>query len=161
MLACAAIAAVADTSGLQAAGTGRLTWFGIRAYEAKLWVAPGFRQAEFERHALALELHYLRDFTARDIARRSIDEMRRAGPIAPADAQRWQDQLQQLLPDVRAGDRITGLHRPGRGASFLVNGRAAGDVADVNFSARFFGIWLAPTTSEPKLRESLLANTPP
>jgi hypothetical protein len=161
LLACAASAAPADTSGLQPAGSGRLTWFGIQAYEAKLWVAPGFRRAEFDRHALALELNYLRDFSARDIARRSVDEMRRAGPIAAADAQRWQEQLQQVLPDVRAGDRILGLHRPGRGASFLVNGRAAGEIADANFSARFFGIWLAPVTSEPKLRDALLATTPP
>jgi hypothetical protein len=159
--ACLAGTAPADTTGLQAAGSGRLTWFGIQAYDATLWVAPGFRRAEFERHAMGLELKYLRDFSARDIARRSLDEMRRAGPIAPADAQRWQEQLQQVLPDVRAGDRILGLHRPGRGASFLVNGRTAGEITDPAFSARFFGIWLAPATSEPKLREALLANTPP
>lgn len=44
---------------------------------------------------------------------------------------------------------------------FLVNGKAVGEVADAEFAQRFFGIWLAPTTSEPQLREALLANTRP
>ena len=124
-------------------------------------VAPGFRHQAFAQHAFTLELHYLRDFTAAQIARRSLDEMRRAGPIAQADAQRWEDRLRQVLPDVKAGDRILGVHNPGRGAAFAVNGRAVGEIADPLFAARFFGIWLAASTSEPKLRAALLADTPP
>ena len=146
---------------LQAAGSGQLTWLGIRAYEARLSVAPGFRHGEFARHAFALELAYQRGFSATQIARRSLDEMRRAGPIAPEDARRWQDELLRVLPDVQPGDRITGVHRPNRGALFLVNGRVAGEIADAGFAERFFGIWLAATTSEPSLRQALLAGTPP
>ena len=146
---------------LQPAGSGRLTWLGFSAYDARLWVGPGFRHARFAQHVLALELTYARAFSARQIAERSIEEMRRAGPLAPGDAARWQDELRRLLPDVQAGDRILGLHRPGRGALFLVNGRPAGEIAEPGFSARFFGIWLDPATSAPALREALLADTPP
>lgn len=168
MLACcAAVAAEVPAAlrelapALQPAGAGRLTWFGIRAYDARLWVAPGFRHGRFADHVFALELHYLRDFAGADIALRSIEEMRRAAPLEAHEAREWQAQLRRVLPDVRAGDRITGLHQPGRGASFLVNGQPAGVIADARFAARFFGIWLAPTTSEPRLREALLAATPP
>jgi hypothetical protein len=146
---------------MQAAGSGTLTWFGIRAYDARLWVAPGFRADQYAQHALVLELRYLRAFTARDIARRSLAEMRRAAPIATPAAQDWEAQLAKLLPDVVPGDRIAGFLRPGEGARFLVNGRAVGDIADPRFAALFFGIWLAPTTSEPALRAALLANTAP
>lgn len=152
---------LASPPPLQPAGGGQLTWFGLVAYEARLWVEPGFRQSRFGEHAFALELAYRRAFTSRQIAERSLEEMRRAGPLADADAQRWQERLQQVLPDVQPGDRIVGIHRPGSGALFLVNGKPAGAVADAQFSARFFGIWLAPTTSEPRLRAALLANTPP
>lgn len=145
----------------QAAGSGQLTWFGLRAYRARLWVEPGFRRAGFAQHAFALELAYERAFASPQIARRSIEEMRRGGPLAEDHARRWQEQLERVLPDVRPGDRVTGLHRPGRGALFLVNGRAAGEIADPQFSERFFGIWLAPTSSEPRLREALLQGTPP
>ena len=51
--------------------------------------------------------------------------------------------------------------RPGEAALFFVNGRAVGDVRDARFAQLFFGIWLSPQTSEPRLRESLLAGTEP
>ena len=44
-----------------------------------------------------------------DIARRSIQEMRRAGNFDAAQSARWQAQLEALLPDVVAGDRIAAL----------------------------------------------------
>ena len=141
---------------LQAAGSGRLQWLAFGVYDAQLWVEPGFRAGAFESHAFALELRYLRDFSATDIARRSLQEMRRATRIETEDAQGWQAALQKVLPDVRAGDRVTGLHLPGKGLRFFVNGRPAGDIADARFAALFFGIWLAPTTSEPQLRAALL-----
>ncbi len=146
---------------LQPAGSGRLTFLGLAVYDARLWVAPGFSQARFADSALALELHYLRNFDGADIASRSIQEMRRGGALADADAQRWQAQLQGAFPDVRAGDRIVGLHTPGQGLMFLVNGRAGGRLADPRLATRFFGIWLASTTSEPALRASLLEGTAP
>ena len=146
---------------LQPAGQGSLRWLGLAVYEAQLWVAPDFRQEHFAQHAFALELHYQRAFSSPDIARRSLAEMRRGGTLDEAEAQRWQAQLQQLLPDVRAGDRILGLYRPGHGAAFLVNGVPRGEIADPRFATRFFGIWLAPRSSEPALREALLARTAP
>ena len=145
----------------QPAGQGRLTWFGLAVYEAALWVTPGFTQRDFDRSEFALELSYLRPLRGADIARRSIEEMRRVEGMSAAQAQRWGEQLLAVLPDVAAGDRITGVHRPGRGASFFVNGKPAGEIADAQFSRRFFGIWLAPTTSEPGLRTALLGATPP
>jgi hypothetical protein len=146
---------------LRPAGAGRLRWFSLNVYDARLWVAPAFRATEFEQHSFALELHYLRAFTAADIARRSLQEMRRVTPIATEDAQDWQSMLQHLLPDVQPGDRILGLHTAGRGARFFVNGRAVGGIANPRFAAQFFGIWLAPSTSAPELRAALLAGAAP
>lgn len=130
-------------------------------YDAVLWTAPGFRSGAFADHAFVLELQYARDFTAADIARRSLDEMRRHGAIDEAQRGRWQAQLAALLPDMRRGDRITGLHRPGQGAAFFHNGRPLGDLADPAFARLFFAVWLGPATSEPALRQQLLAGSPP
>ena len=68
--------------------------------------------------------------------------------------------MKQLFPDVQAGDRITGVHRPGVGARFHVNGRLAGEVRDADFARLFFAIWLSPRTSEPQLRAALLGSVP-
>ena len=146
--------------GLRAAGSARLTVWGFSAYDARLWVAPGFQSARFAEHALALELHYLRDFSAKDIARRSLEEMRRQASIPEAQATQWEAALRQAFPDVKAGDRITGIYRPegpDAGARFLTNGQATGELRDAAFARLFFGIWLSPKTSEPALRQALLA----
>ena len=140
-----------------AAGQGRLRVWGLDVYDASLWVAPGFRQSDFHAHGFALRLHYLRSFSSSDIARRSLDEMRRTGGFSDAQAVAWQAALAQLLPDVASGDRITGVNRPGGGAQFFHNGRALGEIGDAQFARSFFGIWLAPQTSEPALRAALLA----
>ena len=63
------------------------------------------------------------------------------------------------LPDVKPGDRLLGLYQPGAGAVFKMGGRVVGEVPDAEFSRLFFGIWLSPQTSEPGLRQQLIAMT--
>src|SRR5512141_3284102 len=65
--------------GARLAGQGRLTWWGLEVYDARLWVPPGFAAADFADHPFALELRYLRELRGAAIAQHSIDEMRRAG----------------------------------------------------------------------------------
>ena len=62
---------------------------------------------------------------------------------------------------VQPGDRITGVHRPGAGARFYFNGRLRASVDDAAFARAFFGIWLSPSTSEPRLRSALLSGSAP
>jgi hypothetical protein len=62
----------------------------------------------------------------------------------------------QFFPDVRPGDRITGVQRPDGVVRFFLNGQLRGEKRDADFARRFFGIWLAPVTSEPRLRAALL-----
>lgn len=142
-------------------GEGTLRFFGLSVYRARLLAAPGWRIEALGRAPLVLELNYLRSFKGADIARRSLEEMRRAGPIETADETAWLTAMQRLFPDVQDGDRIAGLWQPGVGARFVFTGadgrrRVLGEVADARFAERFFGIWLAPTTSEPALRQALL-----
>lgn len=141
----------------QTAGSGLLRVWGFDVYRAQLWVAPGFRLGEFHRHPLALEVEYLRGFSAADLARRSVEEMRRQQVIEEAQAERWRQQLQAAWRDVRRGDRLLGVHRPGEGVTFFANGQPSGEVRDAELARLFFGIWLSEQTSEPALRAALVA----
>ncbi len=141
---------------LRPAGQGRLNFLGLAVYDAALWTAPGFKAGDFADHVFALELHYLRRFSANDIARASLEQMQRHGPIDAAQAERWRAELARLLPDVRKGERIAGLNLPGRGLAFFHEGRALGEVEDPRFAQLFFSIWLGEATSAPALRQSLL-----
>ena len=138
-------------------GGGRLIVWGFQVYDARLWAQPGFSAANYDRAPLALELSYLRDFKAQEVAERSIKEIRRSKPVSDAQAARWIADMLRVIPDVRKGDRVMGVHQPGMGAAFWVNGKNTGEVQDAEFARLFFGIWLSPNTSEPKLREALLA----
>lgn len=142
------------------AGQGRMRYFGFNVYDASLWVVPAFRASRFAQHGLILQLAYLRGLKGRAIAERSLDEMRRTGPLTPAQAHDWLRAMLAAFPDVSTGDRLTGLHTPGVGARFWFNGEPLADVADPEFSRRFFGIWLAESTSQPQLRSALLAQAP-
>jgi hypothetical protein len=138
-------------------GQAKLRFWGFEVYQARLWVAPGFLETAFEQTAFALELTYLRDFRGEDIAKRSIAEMRRQTPMPLAQEAAWEDQMRALFPDVKTGERITGVHRPATGAVFWHNERLLGEVRDPAFAKQFFGIWLSAQTSEPQLRRALLA----
>lgn len=152
---------VTELPGALWAGSARMRFFGLDIYDTTLWVAPGFRAGSYAQHDLALALTYLRGLSGRAIAQRSLQEMGRLGDISPERAQRWLAAMQAAFPDVKAGDRITGLHSPAAGARFWHNGQPRAAIRDPEFSRLFFGIWLSESTSEPQLRSALLAQTRP
>ena len=134
-----------------------MRYFTFNVYDASLWVAPGFSADRYAQSTFGLQLSYLRSLDGKAIAKRSLEEMRRAVSLAPAQEESWLAAMQATFPDVKAGDRITGLHQPGVGARFWFNGLTRSAIADSEFSRLFFGIWLAESTSEPRLRSALLA----
>lgn len=147
--------------GAQLGGTARLSFMGFGVYQASLWVGPDFRQGNYAAHEFCLELNYLRGFSNEAIAERSIEEMRRIGSFTPEQAAQWQALLQASFPNVKKGDRIMGMNQPGKGLLMYTNGVRTGEIADPELARLFFGIWLAPATSEPKMRLGLMANTKP
>jgi hypothetical protein len=137
-------------------GEGRLRYLGLHVYDIRLW-APNEQVARSpELKPLALELEYARALGGKAIAERSLKEMQGLDSVDATQAQRWLAQMQRIFPDVKAGDRITGVQQPGEAALFFVNGDARGEVRDAEFVRLFFGIWLSPRTSQPRLREALL-----
>lgn len=157
-------AAAALLPGATIVGTGTLRFLGMAVYDARLLAAPGWHAGALGRQPVVLELTYQRRFRGADIARRSLEEMRRPGPLPAAAEAAWLSAMQRLFPDVQPGDRIAGLWQPGVGARFVLtraDGRVQplGAIDDAAFAERFFGIWLAPTTSEPGLRQALLGAT--
>lgn len=141
----------------QLVGKGRLTVWGFQVYDARLWAAPGYSKDNATAQPFALELAYLRGFDNQDVAERSITEIRRSTSVSDVQAKLWMDEMMRVLPDVKKGDKLMGLNRPGAGAQFWLNGKPLGDIRDAEFARLFFGIWLSPKTSEPKLRSALLA----
>lgn len=137
----------------EAVGSGTMRFFGLRIYDATLWSPGGVWSAN---QTYALELVYARSFDGAAIASRSIDEMRAQRAYPDATLARWEQQMRALFPDVKSGDRLTGVRIPGAGAAFYSGPRKLGQIDDETFANAFFGIWLDPATRAPGLRTRLL-----
>lgn len=140
-------------------GAGVLRFLGLQVYEIRLWINARRVDADWAQTPLALELRYVRSLKGRLIAERSLKEMSRQAEIPAAQGERWMAAMTALFPDVGDGDRITGIQLPGESARFYFNGEFRGEVRDPAFVPLFFGIWLSPRTSEPRLREQLLGGS--
>lgn len=147
----------AEWPGARLHGQGRLRFLGLHVYDIRLWTPePALGPDSWAQGSLALEIEYARALVGRLIAERSVEEMRRAGPIPPETADRWLRTMTELFPDVKGGDRLTGVRRPEGSLRFFHNAQPRGEVRDAEFARRFVGIWLGDQTSEPALRERLL-----
>jgi Chalcone isomerase-like len=142
-------------------GQHRFTYWGFEVYDASLWGNTAFAPHDWAKQSLVLELRYLRDFKGADIAQRSIDEMQGQRTLSAAQKQTWSGVLQSLIPNVRSGERLTGIYTPDKGMQLLHQDRLLGEVTDLDLAQRFFGIWLAPETSQRQLRQQLLAGAQP
>lgn len=141
----------------QRQGQALFRYFGLAIYDIALWAPAPVSPEGYARQPLALVLGYQRALSGARIAERSLEEMRRAGPLAPADEARWLAAMRLAFPDVQAGERLTGLLLAGgQPVRLFHQGRLRAEWMDAALAERFFGIWLAPHTSAPALRRELL-----
>jgi len=122
-------------------------------YDASLFAPKGRFQQE---KPFALALTYLRDFDGKDIASRSVDEMRKLGMKDEMKLASWYQEIQDIFPNVKEGETITGVVDDQQISHFFLNDQLLGHVHDKEFSKWFFNIWLSEDTSEPKMRKQLL-----
>lgn len=134
-------------------GKARLKFLFLNIYDASLIAPAGHYQ---EAKPFALELQYLRDFEGKEIASRSVDEMRKLGMNDEVKLAKWYQEMQDIFPNVKKGEMITGIVDENQVSHFYFNDKELGTVYDKEFSKWFFNIWLSEKTSEPKMREQLL-----
>lgn len=137
-------------------GKGRLTFMTFDVYDAALY-APQGRLSE--RQPFALSLTYLRPIQKRDIADRSIEELRRQGLDDEIGLASWHEKLLAIFPNVKPQTTITGIALPDGTTVFYQDGKSIGRVNDPAFTQHFFNIWLGPQSSEPSLRRQLLGGS--
>ncbi len=138
---------------LKLRGGGELRFLGFAIYDGWYWsAAPGWPQSG----PYALDLHYHRSLDGARIAARSVDEIAKLGFGSAADRVRWGEEMTRIFPDVKRGDRITGVNVGGGVVRYYFNGKAIGEISDPGFADAFFGIWLHPKTSQAEFRQKLL-----
>lgn len=141
----------------QMLGQGRVTWLRRTIYDARLYVSGrDFDSSAPTSQPFALELTYALALSGRAIAERSTEEIARLQFGSAERRQRWLDQMAKTFPDVRAGQRLTGIHQPNGATHFYLDGQWIGRIDDPEFGRAFFAIWFDDRTREPGLRARLL-----
>ena len=147
-----------DVPGARVAGQGAYTWFGMKIYDARLWVG----EAGYAAGApFALELRYARSLDGARIAQASADQMEKTGGGTPAQRAAWLRQMRAIFPDVKEGSSITGLFLPDGVVRFHHDGAALGAISDPAFARAVAGTWLTRRTTAPRRREALLKDAEP
>lgn len=151
-----------DVPNARLAGQGSFRWFGLRIYDAQLWVGEqGFRPDAPGAAPFALDLRYARALVGAKIAAASDDEIEKLGFGTPQKRAAWRAQMEQIFPDVEDGTRITGVYLPDAGARFYRDGKPIGGIPDTEFARAFFAIWLDSRTTAASLRSALLTDAAP
>jgi hypothetical protein len=163
LVACgAALAAPAHIdshlTGARLAGQGTFTWFGLKIYDAELWVGDkGYAPGE----PFVLDLRYGRKLSGVKIAEASAEQMEKIGAGTAVQRAAWLARMKEIFPDVKEGSRISGVFLPASGARFYLDGRPLASVPDPDFARAFFAIWLDPKTTARPLRSALLKDAAP
>lgn len=134
-------------------GRGVLTYAFWDVYEATLY-APDGRWDSASPAALTIE--YYRAINGKDIADRSVQEMRKQGFTDEVKLAAWNAQLKAIFPDVKDGTVLSAVYVPGKHTTFYNGTAEIGTIKGNDFGSQFLGIWLGEATSEPELRRALL-----
>ena len=127
----------------------RLLW---DIYIARLYANYGTYKAD---DSFALQLEYQRNIKANDIVNMSIELIEGQGVSDQKKFANWQEQLAAIIPDIRKGDLLTGIHQDGK-SFFYLGDEPIGEINDTELSQYFFDIWLGENTTAPELREKLI-----
>jgi hypothetical protein len=135
-------------------GEGQLRRLMMTIYDADLWTDA---ESWSWQKPFAVTLHYHMSLDGSDLSARSIQEIIRQSSLSDAQKTNYTGQLNALLPDVQKGDEITALFIPNKETRVFHNGQPTGVIQDQLFAKLFLSIWLGEKTSEPTLRQQLLA----
>jgi len=153
--------ALAEGSNLTLNGLGlrQATMFKVNVYVAALYVAkPSSDPTAILGSGAPSELilHFVRNVGADDL-RKAWDEgfAKNAKEQLPALRERITT-LNGWMVDVKAGQRLTFIHKPGAGIQVDVAGTAKGTIKGDDFAKAFLSIWLGGDPPNPEMKRGLL-----
>ncbi|MDD2804639.1 MAG: chalcone isomerase family protein [Elusimicrobiales bacterium] len=105
-----------------------------------------------------IELSFLRSVDGADVAKAIADGFNNnAGAALPALKDRIA-KFEKLIPDVKKGDRLLFVYRPGAaaGVELQYNGASLGKLEGKDFGDALLRVWLGPKPSDKNLQDGML-----
>lgn len=144
---------------LNGLGLRQATMFKVNVYVAALYVAkPSSDPTAILGSGAPSELilQFVRNVGADDL-RKAWDEgfAKNAKERLPALRERITT-LNGWMVDVKAGQRLTFIHKPGAGVQVDVTGTVKGTITGDDFAKAFLSIWLGGDPPNPEMKSGLL-----
>jgi hypothetical protein len=144
---------------LNGLGLRQATIFKVNVYVAALYVAQTSTDANAILKSNApkeLVLHFVRDVGRADLSK-GWDEgfENNAKSQLPALKERI-EAFKGLMPDMKTGQRLRFVSKPGAGTQVDVNGTVKGTIAGDDFARALFSIWLGSSPPNPEVKAGLL-----
>jgi len=144
---------------LNGVGMRQATFLKVNVYVAALYVARTSSDAAAllaETTPSELVLQFVRDVGADDV-RKGFDEGFAKNSKAQLAA--LKDRIATVngwMTDVKSGQRLTFVHKPGAGIQVDVNGAVKGTIPGDDFAKAFLSIWLGADPPNPEIKAGLL-----
>ena len=148
-----------STLALNGLGLRQATAFKVNVYVAALYVAKTSSDANALLGANApseLILQFVRNVGADDLRKGWSEGFEKnAKEQLPALKERIAT-LNGWMADVKTGDRLTFIHKPGTGLQVDVNGAVKGTIKGDDFAKAFLAIWLGADPPNPEIKAGML-----
>lgn len=142
-------------------GLGLRTKVVFKVYVAGLYLektsADGLEIAASEQ-IKRMDLVFLRGVDGADVAKAIADGFtNNAGEALPAIKERI-EKFGKLIPNVKKGDKLSFIYRPGAGVEVQGGGKTLGAIEGKDFGDALLRVWLGPNPSDKALKAGLLGN---
>src|SRR5713226_3045233 len=141
--------------GIRPFGKGRHSWWGIRMYDATLWIV-GPEWSAAAPHALDIEPG--RAVPADTLVKNAIAEMRDLKVGDESRLRIWQAEMRKVIPNVQPDDQIVIFCSDTNRTLAYLNGSSTGEVNDPSFFPAVMSVWLHPQTKHQAMRKSPLGH---
>src|SRR5262245_4444404 len=148
-----------STRMLNGLGLRQATFLKVNVYVAALYVA----QVSSDAQALLgsntpkeLILHFLHNVSDDELKKAWEEGFEHNAKEQLTALQERIDMLKSWMVDMKSGQRLTFLHKPGAGIQVEVNGTVKGTIKGDDFATAFLSIWLGPHPPNPNLKSGLL-----
>jgi len=136
-------------------GQARLRVFGFSIHDATLFTQRG--EAYVAGKPAALQLVYLRSFSAEQLTKSTQEELERVlgpSPTVAADTAK----LATCFRDVKASDSFTAITSSPNDLRLYLNGQQTCKLNDPQLATRFLSIWLSDKSRSPAMSKKLRGN---
>ena len=146
-------AVIENISAPTVIGESDLKVWGLKVYHIALW---GENKKFSYDEKFAIQIHYNMNFSKEDLAKRSIDEIKRLHKLSPQEEESYYNKLKEVFVSVKKGDEKVALFNPKSGVILFRNNEVVGKISDPKLARLFVDIWLDERGSYPKVTGKIL-----